>query len=100
MISLRGLQVINPVAHTSVTPAELRQHIIDNFLRDYTVEDAQAEALVLAVFGLLEPDFDLYVFYIELYSKQTAGFYDFETNEMYEVLGEDFLGPQRLTYAH
>ncbi len=100
MISLRGLQFTNPVAHSSVTPAELRQHFIDNFFHDYTVEDAQAEALVLAVFGLLEPDFDLYVLYIELNSEQNAGFYDFLNKEMYVVQGEDFPGPQRFTYAH
>jgi len=35
-----------------------------------------------------------------LYSEQIAGFYDDETKEMVVVQGEEFAGPERMTYAH
>jgi hypothetical protein len=100
VIRLRKLQPTGTVTRTLLTPAELRQHVINNFLDDYTPEDAQEDALVLAVFGLLEPNFDLRSFYIELYSEQIAGFYDHEDKQMYLVQGESFSGPERMTYAH
>jgi hypothetical protein len=49
---------------------------------------------------LLDKDFDLYNFYLDLYSEQIAGFYDQEIKEMFIVQDNDFAGPERLTYAH
>jgi hypothetical protein len=100
VIKLRKLQPTGTVTRTLLTPDELRQHVINNFLDDYTPEDAQEDAIVLAAFGLLEPSFDLRSFYIELYSEQIAGFYDHEDKRMYLVQGESFSGPERMTYAH
>jgi len=100
VIELRGLPPTGEVERALLTPAELRQHVIENFLEDYTAEEARDDALTLAAFGLLEPDFDLYDFYIELLSEQVAGFYDNETKKMYVIQDQGFRGPQRLTYAH
>ncbi len=100
VIQLRGLQPTADVPQALLTPEELRQHVIDNFLADYSSQDASEDAIILAAFGLLNPDFDLYNFYLELYSEQIAGYYDNETKEMYVVKGEGFEGPERLTYAH
>jgi hypothetical protein len=97
---LRGLPSGGPVARALLSNDQLRQHVIDDFLSNYSVEDAQNEVKFLAAFGLLQPDFDMYHFLLELYSEQIAGFYDHETKEMYIVQGESFLGPERLTYAH
>jgi hypothetical protein len=74
--------------------------VINDFLKDYTTEEAQKDTIVLAAFGLLDDNFDLRNLYIELLSEQVAGFYDNEVKEMYVVQGEGFFGPQRLTYAH
>jgi hypothetical protein len=98
--SLRGLQELEPVARYLLTPDQLRTRVIDDFLEDYTSEDAQNDALVWAAFGLLEPDFDLYDFYVELLSEQVVGFYDSDTKEMYVIQGRGFNGSERLTYAH
>jgi hypothetical protein len=49
---------------------------------------------------LLEPGYDLYQLYIDLYSEQVAGYYDDQTKEMYVVQGEGFQGTERMTYAH
>jgi hypothetical protein len=100
VIELRGLSPTGEVSRDLLTPEQLRQHVIDDFLEDYTAEEARDDALTLAAFGLLEPDFDLYEFYIELFSEQVAGFYDDETKAMYVIQDAGFRGPQRLTYAH
>jgi len=100
VVELRGLQPAGSVSRALLTPAQLRQRVMDDFLEDYTLEEAQEDALILSVFGLLDPDFELYDFYIELFSEQISGYYDDETKEMYVIQGEGFQGVERLTYAH
>ena len=100
VIAIRGLQPKSALKRALLTPDELRQHVTDEFLKDYTSTDARDEALSAAAFGLLQPDFDLYTFYDKLYAEQVAGYYDAKTKEMYMVKGEDFLGTERMTYAH
>jgi hypothetical protein len=97
---LRGLQALQPVDRYLLTPDQLRTRVIEDFLDDYTAEDARDEAIVWAAFGLLEAEFDLYEFYMELFSEQVVGYYDSETKEMYIIQGRGFTGPERLTYAH
>jgi hypothetical protein len=74
--------------------------VINDFLEDYSKEEAEEDALILSQFGLIDRDFDLYNLYIELFSEQIAGVYDNESKEMYVIQGEGFTGPERLTYAH
>ena len=100
VIELRGLASTGPVTRSLLTQEGLREHVVNDFLKDYTQAESQEDALVLATLGLLAPDFDLYDFYVELYSEQVAGFYNDETNEMYVIQGEGFQGPERLTYSH
>ena len=100
VLALRGLASSGPVDRALLTKEQLRQHVIENFLEEYSEEEAQVDATVLAAFGLLEPGFKLHNFYLDLYSEQIAGYYDDETEDMYVVQGEGFLGPERLTYAH
>jgi hypothetical protein len=100
VIELRGLQPNRSVERSLLTPDELREKVVSDFLNDYSEEEASDDAIVMSAFDLLEPDFDLIDFYIELYSEQIAGFYDDDTEEMYVVRGSGFQGPQRLTYAH
>ncbi|HJW90538.1 MAG TPA: hypothetical protein VJ436_07840 [Anaerolineales bacterium] len=100
VVALRGLNPTGDVDLTLFSPAQMREHVITDFLGEYTSEEARNDAVILAAFGLLETDFDLYDFYVDLYSEQVAGFYDYETKEMYVIQGEGFQGPERLTYAH
>lgn len=97
---LRGLEPMTEIDPNFLTPDALRQHVLDDFLEEYTPQEAQIDAQVLWAFGLLDKNFDLYNFYVDLYSEQIAGFYDQEVQEMYVVQDGDFAGPERLTYAH
>ncbi len=97
---LRGLPPAVDFERKILTPAELQERVSEDFFEEYTEEDARNDALVLAAFGLLDADFDLYTFYRELFSEQIAGFYDPETGEMVIVQEAFFRGPERLTYAH
>jgi hypothetical protein len=97
---LRRIAPTGPVDRHLLTREELRQRLVDDFTEDYSLEDARDDAIVLAAFGLLEQDFNLFAFYLDLYTEQVSGFYDIETKEMYVVQDERFSGVQRLTYAH
>jgi hypothetical protein len=96
----RGLQPKNPVPVVLLSPDELRQNVINDFLADYTDEEVADDVLELSTIGLLEPNFDLRTFYVNLLSEQIAGYYDNETGEMFVVQGQGFEGPERLTYSH
>lgn len=98
--SLRGLRPAGPVRRALLTPHELRQHVLDDLLADYSRADAADDVITLALLGLLEPGFDLWDLYVDLFSEQIAGFYDDATGQMYIVRGAGFGGPERLTYAH
>ncbi|MCJ7513597.1 MAG: hypothetical protein MUO23_11585 [Anaerolineales bacterium] len=100
VITLRGLYPNRPSDRTLLSPDQLRQRVLDDFLGDYSLEEARDDTQVLALLGLLPADFELLDFYIELYSEQVAGYYDDEVKRMFVVGGEGFGGPERLTHAH
>ena len=83
-----------------MTPEQLKDKVINEFFKDYTTEEVQRDVKILSTLGLIEPDFDLRQFYLDLYSEQIAGYYDSETKEMYVISGEGFGGMERMTYAH
>ncbi|MEW6648870.1 MAG: hypothetical protein AB1453_01635 [Chloroflexota bacterium] len=98
--ALRGLEERQPVERRLMNSEALRQHVEKVFLQDYSLEEAQQDVKVLAVFGLLEKEYDLYNLYLDLYSEQVAGFYDSEAKVMYVVQANGFGGVERSTYAH
>jgi hypothetical protein len=98
--NIRGLNLKTDLKRALMTPAELKDTVINDFFKDYTKEDAAKDTRVLSTLGLLEPGFDLLKFYQDLYSEQIAGYYDSETKEMYVIAGEAFGGTERMTYAH
>ncbi|MGH2621772.1 MAG: hypothetical protein ACRDHG_14555, partial [Anaerolineales bacterium] len=100
VVTLRGLQASGPVARALLSPEALRQYVTDDFLADYTEEEARDDARTLSLLGLMEPDYDLFNLYMELYSEQIAGFYDDELKQMFVVQGAGFRGVERITYAH
>ena len=100
VIEERGLQPENPVPVILLSPDELRQNVINDFLADYTDEEMADDVLELSIIGLLEPDYDFKAFYTDLLSEQVAGYYDNDTSEMFVVQGQGFEGPENLTYAH
>lgn len=96
----RGLSLDGEIQRKLLSPDQLRQRVMDDFLKDYTPEDMATDQKVLSAFGLLPRDFDLKTLYTDLFSEQVAGFYDDETGEMVVVQGEGFNGPEHLTYVH
>ena len=97
--TVRGLYPTAPLDRELLAPEALRRHIEEDFLGEYSAEEAADDARVLAAFGLLEPDFDLWQFYLDFYEEQVAGYYDTEIEKMY-VVGATWGGAERLTYAH
>ena len=97
---LRGIMPSESVSRSLLTPDELREHVIHDFLGDYTQEDALQDVRLLYLLGLIEPGVDLWQLYADLFTEQIAGFYDTETDEMIVICGSGFGGVERLTYAH
>jgi hypothetical protein len=100
VVLLRGLRPTGPVDRGLLSGAELREYVLDDFLVDYTQDEARDDAKVLALLGLLDADYDLFDLYLDLYSENIAGFYDDEIQRMFVVQDSKFGGPERLTYAH
>jgi hypothetical protein len=100
VIQDRGLEASGVFTRVLFTKDQLRQRVLDDFLKDYTIDEAGEDAIVLHAFGLLDAGFDMYNFYRDLLSEQIAGFYDNETKEMVVVQDTKFGGSERLTYAH
>jgi hypothetical protein len=97
--TVRGLYPTRALQRELLAPAALRQHVEDDFLADYTPEQAADDARLLALLGLLAPGFDLRRFYLDLYEEQVAGYYDTEDQRMF-VVGASWGAVERLTYAH
>ena len=100
VIALRGLEPSSAVPRTLLSEAQLRENVMNDFLSDYTPEDAQKDSAVLSLLGLLPEGFELIDFYTELYSEQIAGYYDDEAKAMFVVQGTKFAGFEKMTYAH
>src|SRR3972149_3873163 len=100
VVRLRGLQSTGPVERELLSPEQLHQHVLDEFLADYTQQEAGDDARALALLGLLAPDFDLYTLYLDLYDEQIAGFYDDEFKQIFGARGAGCCGPERVTHAH
>ena len=97
---LRGLQALRAVDRTLFTADQLRAKVVDEFLADYSVQDAAADASLYFLLGLVPEDLDLHRLYTDLLSEQVAGFYDTEAEQMVIVCEGGFGGIERLTYAH
>jgi hypothetical protein len=100
VIEERGLQPKHSVPVILLSPDELHQNVINDFLADYTDEEMADDVLELTTIGLLEPGYDFKSFYTDLLSEEVAGYYDTDTSEMFVVQDEGFTGPEHLTYAH
>lgn len=97
---LRGLKPAQPVERRLISTTDLRTLIQSDFLKNYSKAQADDDARVYAMLGLVKPHFDLWDLYLNLYTEQVAGFYDDEKKVMFVVQGAGFQGPERLTYAH
>jgi hypothetical protein len=99
VLGYRNLPLKYTLKRDMMSEAQLKDVVTNDFFADYTAEDAKKDAIELNVMGLLPANFDLHQFYLDLYSEQIAGYYDSKTKDMY-VIGTEFKGPERITYAH
>ncbi len=97
---LRGLKLERPVEKVIITPEELKRKVEEDFLADYSPEEAAQDAIELWLFGLGDKDLDLFEIHKTMLSEGVAGFYDDEEGKMYVVASGGFPAHARLTYAH
>ena len=98
---IRGLTALHPVTRTLLTRDELRQHVVDIQEKEYSRADAQRDTLTLAALDLLQPDFKLYDFIVDLYSEQIAGFYEPDSKQLYVIAEPGNLSVlEKVTFAH
>jgi hypothetical protein len=100
VVYLRGLQPTGPLAEAILPSNEIRQRLLEEFLGDYTREQAADEGRLYSLLGLFEGDIDLWTLYRDLYSEQIAGYYDPQVETMYIVAGQGWTGVERLIYVH
>jgi hypothetical protein len=100
VIQLRGLHPTFPTQRELLTAEELQEEILDGLAQDYSPQEAEDDARVLAMLGLLDPGFDLWQLYLDLYTEQILGFYDDATEQMSILADADFDILERVTYAH
>ena len=74
--ALRGWQFDGDIDRNLLIDEELRAHLLAELEETYSPEEARDDARSLAALGLLEADFDLYSFYLNLYSETVLGLYD------------------------
>jgi hypothetical protein len=99
--NLRGLDTLKPVTKALLTTDELRQRVEEEFLEDYSQQEARDDVLLYVAFELMEPDVDLYKLLVDVQTEQVAGFYDPDTEEMYIVKsGQEPGALERSTYSH
>jgi len=74
-----GLPVLQTVKRRLVTRDEVEQYLMHQLKNDRDAKRLQSSALVLKKFGLLDRDFQLKPFLIQLLREQIAGYYDDKT---------------------
>jgi len=98
---IRGWQSTQSVPRNFYDNEQLRDYNIKSFEEDYSPEEARDDVLSLAAFALIDPSFDLYNFYIDLYSEDILGFYDPDVAELFIITERGAMGAvERSTFAH
>lgn len=101
VVAIRGLEPKESVDPVSLTQAELRQRLEEDFLEDYGPEEARQDAIALSAFDFMPADYDLYGFILDLLTEQIAGYYDPETDEFVIISDDDeFDALEQVTHAH
>lgn len=98
---LRGLPYLSPVPKAFMTPEELSARVQDDFLSEYSEQDAEEDTSIYVAFGLIPEDFELLDFYRSMYSELVAGFYDPEEDQIFVISENTSLSASdEWTYSH
>ncbi len=101
VVEMRGLQPTGPVERKFMTVEEVKQRVLDDFNEDTTPDEWADDTRVLAAYGMVPPDIDLYNLLLRLYSEGVAGFYDPDTGELVIVSDTGALNAyEQVTFAH
>lgn len=100
VIRLRGLHPTSATHRELLTAGEMQHEVLEQLSQDYSPEEAADEARVLALLGFLDPGYDLWSLYQDLFAEQVLGFYDDVSERMSVLSDADFDILERLTYAH
>ena len=98
--ALRGLDPSAAVDPVLLTPAALRDRVMDLSAEDYAADEADVDARLLAALGAVPPGTDLRALQLDLLGDQVAGFYDPDTGELVAVAQEGLDPTTRMTLAH
>ncbi len=96
---LRGLDPLYTVPYNATTQDELQDRLTANIDEEYE-QEVEADDALLTLLGVIGPEVDLGELMIDLYSEQTAGFYDSEEEAFYVVEAEEQTGLDKMTIAH
>ncbi len=97
--TLRGLSLTGKAEREFMSREQLRTYLEQHLAEEYPKEEAEADAMLMALLGLLEPGTDLYHLLLDLYTEQIAGFYDPKAGRMYLIA--EALGPmEKLIFVH
>ncbi len=78
-----GLGIQAPVKRALSSRAQVEQYLLDKLNEDNDARRMQQSEVVLKKFGLLDRDFHLRPFLLELLKEQIAGYYDPKTKTVY-----------------
>jgi hypothetical protein len=92
---------MDPFVVEQLTRTELNQIIRDEWLAEYSAEEARNDAITLSAFDFLSKEFDLFGFNLDLLTEEVLGYYDTEKNAFFIIdEDDDFDVLERLTHAH
>jgi hypothetical protein len=98
---MRGLPLRHHVKYQLIKPNEAKIFLERKIDEEYPPEKARDYTLALSLLGFVKEDFALKKTLLDLYSEQTAGFYDDVTHTLYVVELFDLEKPlTRLVLAH
>jgi hypothetical protein len=99
--SIRELEPKEPVDPVSLTRAELRQRVEEDFLAEYGPEEARQYTIAMSAFDFMAADYDLHTILRDLLTEQILGYYDTVSDEFVIISDDDqFDTLEQLTHAH
>ena len=98
---LRGLAVMEETPTFFISSEQMAENIRQSIEEEYTQEEADIEAELLALLDFIEPGTDLKEVFADLYAGSVVGYYDTDTGEMFVLSDEDKPDPAaKHTLAH
>ena len=98
---LRGLAMVQDTPTFFISSEQMAENIRQSIDEEYTQEEADIEAELLALLDFIEPGTDLKEVFADLYAGSVVGYYDTDTSEMFVLSDGDKPDPAaKHTLAH